>query len=242
MYFSGVPLFPFGHGLSYSTFTYANLTTSADNLCQTGPLTVSVDVTNSSARAGEEVAQMYVKYPNSAVPRPIKQLRGFKRTAIAAGATATVSMTLPWQEIAYWDSTQASWVVEGGSIQILVGGSSADADLKLSKTISVCSGKIGNTQAKSIKFPGEAVSLMTCPMAILRHGASMGIAVSLESSAQYDISVFDLRGIRAGRVTGKLTTGGLNYLPLGRSSLGEGLYVVSGRINGQAYSKMCIVK
>jgi hypothetical protein len=203
---------------------------------------VSVNVTNSGARAGEEVVQMYVKYPNSAVPRPIKQLRGFKRIAIAAGATSTVSMTLPYKDVAYWDSTQASWVVEGGSIQILVGGSSADADLKSSRTVSVCSGKIGATQAKSIKFPGEAVSLTTCPMAIVRHGTSMGIAVSLESSAQYDISVFDLRGIRAGRVTGKSASGGLDFLPLGRSSLCEGLYVISGRVNGQKYSKMCMVK
>ena len=77
MYFTGHPLFPFGYGLSYSTFTYANLTTSADNLCQ-APITVSVDVTNTGTLAGDEVVQMYVKYPGSAVARPNKQLRGFK--------------------------------------------------------------------------------------------------------------------------------------------------------------------
>jgi beta-glucosidase len=240
MYFTGVPLFPFGYGLSYSTFTYANLTTSADNLCQAS-INVSVDVTNSSAHAGEEVVQLYVKYPGSAVPRPNKQLRGFKRVAIAAGAMSTVTMTLPYRDIAYWDSTSSSWMVENGSVQLLVGGSSADADLKLTKTVTTCSGKAGYTEAKPINFSGEAVSLMTCPMAIVRHGTSMGIAVSLESSAQYDISVFDLRGVRAGRVTGKLTSGS-NFLPLGKTPLHAGLYMVSGRINGNEYSKMCMVK
>jgi beta-glucosidase len=241
MYFKGAPLYPFGYGLSYSTFTYANLATSADNLCQ-APITVSVDVTNSSARPGEEVVQMYLKYPGAAVARPPKQLKGFKRVAIAAGATATVTMPLPYRDVAYWDSTSSSWMVENGSVQILVGGSSADADLKLSKTITTCSGKAGNTEVKSIKFPGGAVSLLNCPMAIVRHGASMGIALSLESIVDCDISVFDLRGFRAGRVTGASTSGGYNFLPLGRTQLRAGLYMVSGRINGNEYSKMCMVK
>jgi hypothetical protein len=150
-------------------------------------------------------------------------------------------MTLPYRDVAYWDSTSSTWMVENGSVQILVGGSSADADLKLTKTITTCSGTAGTTQAKSIKFPGEAIASVTCPMVIVRHGTSMGIAVSLESSADYDISVFDLRGFRAGRVTGKLTSGN-NYLPLGKTPLRAGLYMVSGRINGNEYSKMCMVK
>ena len=240
MYFTGVPLFPFGYGLSYSTFTYANLTTSADNLCQAS-IKVSVDVTNSSSRAGEEVVQMYVKYPGAAVARPNKQLRGFKRVAIAAGATSTVTMTLPYRDVAYWDSTSSSWMVENGSVQILVGGSSADADLKLTKTITTCSGNAGTTQAKSVKFPDEAVFSLTCPMAIARHGSSMGITLSFESSAQYDINVFDLKGARVGHVAGRLTSGS-DFLPLGKTPLHPGLYMVSGRINGNEYSKMCMVK
>jgi beta-glucosidase len=240
MYFTGVPLFPFGYGLSYSTFTYANLTTSADNLCQAS-IKVSVDVTNSSSRAGEEVVQMYVKYPGAAVARPNKQLRGFKRVAIAAGATSTVTMTLPYRDVAYWDSTSSSWMVENGSVQILVGGSSADADLKLTKTITTCSGNAGTTQAKSVKFPDEAVFSLTCPMAIARHGSSMGITLSFESSADYDINVFDLKGARVGHVAGRLTSGS-DFLPLGKTPLHPGLYMVSGRINGNEYSKMCMVK
>ena len=241
MYFTGTPLYPFGYGLSYSTFTYANLTTSADNLCQ-APITVSVDVTNTSSRPGEEVVQMYLKYPNSAVSRPIKQLRGFKRTAIAAGATATVTMTLPYQDVAYWDSTQASWVAENGSVQILVGGSSADTDLKVSKTISTCSGKVDVYQDKPANSLGRAAFPMNNPMTIVRHGTSIGLSVTLGTAADYDISVFDLRGFRVGRVMGKGTVAGRQFLPLGRSRLAAGLYMVSGRISGKEFSNLSMVR
>ena len=241
MYFTGVPLFPFGYGLSYSKFTYANLTTSADNLCQT-PFTVSVDVTNTGTLPGEEVVQMYVKYPGSAVARPIKQLRGFKRTPIAAGATTTVTIPLLWQDVAYWDSTQSSWMVENGNIQILIGGSSADSDLTLSKTVSTCSGRVGVYQDKPFNSSDRAASSMTNPMTIVRHGASVGLAVALRSGADFDISVYDLRGFRVGRVIGKGSSDGRQVLPLGRTQLGAGLYMVSGRISGKEYSNVCMVK
>jgi hypothetical protein len=78
-------------------------------------------------------------------------------------------------------------------------------------------------------------------MAIARHGSSIGITLSFESSAQYDINVFDLKGARVGHVAGKLTSGS-NFLPLGKTPLHPGLYMVSGRINGNEYSKMCMVK
>ena len=239
MYFTGTPLYPFGYGLSYSTFTYANLTTSADNLCQ-NPITVSVDVTNTSTLPGEEVVQMYLKYTNPAVARPNKQLRGFKRVPIAAGATATVTMTLPYQDVAYWDSTSSSWMVENGSVQVLVGGSSADADLNLNKTITTCSGKVDVYQDKPINGRRAAFP-MNNPMAIVRHGASVGLAVTIGTTADYDLSVFDLRGFRVGRVTGKGASAGRQFLPFGRS-LAAGLYMVSGKISGIQYANVCMVK
>ena len=143
MYHKKTPLYPFGYGLSYTTFSYSNLTTSTDNFCQ-GTLNVSVDVTNTGTRAGEEVVQMYVKYPRSFILRPAKLLQGFKRTAsIPAGATISVSMPLSFKDIAYWDSTQSKWIVESGTVEILVGGSSADANLSLSRNIIVCEGTVG---------------------------------------------------------------------------------------------------
>jgi beta-glucosidase len=240
MYFTGTPLFPFGYGLSYSKFTYANLATSASNLCQ-GSMNVSVDVTNTGTLAGDEVVQLYVKYPGSAVPRPNKQLRGFSRVNIAAGATTTVTLPLLYKDIAYWDSTQSTWMAENGNIQILVGGSSDSSSLTLSKTVSVCSGIVGVIQARSTDGSLETVSSMTCPMSIVRQGGAMGITLTFGSAADYDLSVFDLKGARAGRVSGKLAEG-KNYLSLGRTQLHAGLYMVSGRINGNTYATVCMVK
>ena len=240
MYFAGTPLYPFGYGLSYSTFTYANLTTSAAALCQ-APITVSVDVTNTSARPGEEVVQMYLKYPGAAVARPNKQLRGFKRVAIAAGATTTVTMTLPYQDVAYWDSTSSSWVAENGSVQILVGGSSADADLKLSKTITTCSGKVEVYRDNPVNDHRVASWTMN-PIIVARHGASIGLALTLGAQAEYDLSLFDLRGFRVGRVTGKTESDGRHFLALGTTRLAAGLYMVSGRISGKEYSNVSMVK
>ena len=242
MYFTGTPLYPFGYGLSYTAFSYANLQTSADNLCQgTSPLNVSVNVTNTGARAGEEVVQLYVKYPGSPVPRPIKQLRGFSRVPIAAGATLTVTIPLRWNDLAYWDSTKSSWAVENGNIQILAGGSSSDASLTLNKTVSVCAGTVGVYRDKPVTT-GRAVSSVPYPLAIVRRGASMGIAVSFGSGADYDLSVFDLKGFRVGHVTGKSASDGYQFLSLGRTHLGAELYMVSGRIRGKEFSKYSLVK
>ncbi len=84
-FFDGPPLYPFGHGLSYTTFAYDSLRTSADTLVAGGSITVRVNVTNTGKRAGDEVVQLYVQHLASAVPRPRQDLRGFKRVTLAAG-------------------------------------------------------------------------------------------------------------------------------------------------------------
>ena len=89
LYFKGQPLYPFGFGLSYTTFEYANLRTSADSVKGTGEITVSVDIKNTGKRAGDEVVQMYVKHLESAVERPIKELRGFQRITLQPGEKKT---------------------------------------------------------------------------------------------------------------------------------------------------------
>lgn len=137
MYSKAEPQYPFGFGLSYTTFTYANLRSSTDALGADGTIDVSVDVTNSGTRAGDEVAQLYVRYPASKVERPQKQLRGFARVGIEPGKMKTVTMKLPASELAYWDAGRHAWVVEPGKVELMVGSSSADADLKLRKTITV---------------------------------------------------------------------------------------------------------
>ena len=135
MYFKNDPLYPFGYGLSYTTFAYSNLRTSSASLSQKGSLTVSLNVKNTGKRAGEEVVQMYVKHLNSSVQRPIKELKGFARVALPPGETKTVSLELRGDQLAYWDASKHRFVVENDKIQIMIGSSSADA--KLSKIIRV---------------------------------------------------------------------------------------------------------
>jgi beta-glucosidase len=86
-----------------------------------------VDVTNSGTRAGDEVVQLYVSYPTTTgVPRPVKQLQGFKRVTVAAGQTQTVALTLTYGQLGYWDATSSSFKVQPGTVHLMVGGSSVD--------------------------------------------------------------------------------------------------------------------
>ena len=123
-YFEGPPLYPFGHGLSFTTFAYADIRTSAATL--TDSISVQVDVTNTGARAGDEVVQLYVRYPDSAVDRPQKDLRGFERISLAPGERQTVTFTLSAADISYWDAETDGWVVEPGRVELQVGSSSSD--------------------------------------------------------------------------------------------------------------------
>jgi beta-glucosidase len=115
--------FPFGHGLSYTTFAFGApvATANAD-----GGLRVSVDVTNTGARDGREVVQVYVSVPGSRVQRPVRELKGFANVAVAAGATETVVVEIPAADLAYYDTELGGWVVEGGDYVVEVGASSRD--------------------------------------------------------------------------------------------------------------------
>jgi beta-glucosidase len=135
MYFEGDALFPFGYGLSYTTFSYANLRTAADKLDAKRPLDVLVDVANTGGRAGDEVVQMYARYLASGVKRPLQQLVGFRRVTLAAGETKTVTLSLDATELAYWDVSAHCFVVEPGEIELRVGRSSRD--IELTKTLVV---------------------------------------------------------------------------------------------------------
>jgi beta-glucosidase len=134
-FFKGEPLYPFGHGLSYTTFSYANLKTSGESAGPNDTVTVSVDVTNSGKRPGDEVVQMYVEHVGSAVERPIRDLRGYRRLTLAPGETKTVQLPLPISTLAYWDESGHRWIVEPDQVRIRVGASSAD--LRLARTIQI---------------------------------------------------------------------------------------------------------
>ncbi|KAI1822065.1 glycoside hydrolase superfamily [Xylaria intraflava] len=120
-----LPLYGFGYGLSYSNFTYSNLKLSKTTASAGDTITVSVDVTNNSDRDGTEVAQLYVKDMVSSVVVPNKQLKGFAKTEIKAGATETVNMELDIDALGLWDLSM-KYVVEPGAFTVFVGASSVD--------------------------------------------------------------------------------------------------------------------
>ncbi|MGB7760203.1 MAG: glycoside hydrolase family 3 C-terminal domain-containing protein [Bryobacteraceae bacterium] len=129
MYFKGEPLYPFGHGLSYTTFKYSNLRFSASTLRANGNVLVSFDVTNTGSRAGDEVVQLYVQHPASKVERPNKELKGFQRITLKPMQKRSVQIALKAESLAWWDQKQDRFEVEREAIRIVVGGSSADAQL-----------------------------------------------------------------------------------------------------------------
>jgi len=128
-YFTGTPLYPFGHGLSYTTFAYSNLQVGAASLEFCDSTTVSFDVKNTGTREGDEVVQLYVGYPDSAIARPTKQLRGFKRVHLAAGETQTITFPLAGEALTYWDTANQRFALEAGMVSIMVGASSGDIRL-----------------------------------------------------------------------------------------------------------------
>ena len=135
LYFEGDPLYPFGFGLSYTTFQYRALHTSADSMKPDGSITVSVEIENDGGRAGEEVVQMYVRYKSSSVSRPRKELKGFRRVLVDRGETKTVTMPLAAADLAYWDAQRKGFTVESGEVEIMIGRSSAQIELVRTVTI-----------------------------------------------------------------------------------------------------------
>ena len=130
MYFRDEPLYPFGFGLSYTTFRYSNLRTSAPSMRKDGTVTVTVDVTNTGDRAGDAVLQLYVRHPKSTVERPREELEGFRRVTVEAGQTKTVEIPLAASQLAYWDVKAATLAVEAEPVDLMVGDSSANLPLR----------------------------------------------------------------------------------------------------------------
>ena len=135
MYFKGEPLYPFGFGLSYTSFSYSNLKTSAPDPKSKKEIIVNIDITNTGSRQGDEVVQLYIKHIGSKIERPDKELKGFKRVTLNPNETRTVSIPVLRENLAYWNIKLHQFVVEKDKIQILIGGSSAD--IKATQTISV---------------------------------------------------------------------------------------------------------
>ena len=127
MYHQGPVLYPFGYGLSYSDFAYEKIESVKQDKKN---IRVTVSVKNTSGRDGEEVVQLYASYPDSKVERPSKQLRAFKRIPIKAGESREVTLTVPKEELGYWNEEKQMFVVEPGTVKLLIGASSEDIRLE----------------------------------------------------------------------------------------------------------------
>jgi beta-glucosidase len=122
---NGKPQFPFGFGLSYTSFSYSNLVISPLKIVPSGLISVSVDIQNTGAVLGDEVVQLYTHDPFASVTRPVKELKGFKRISLNSGEKKTITFTLSKVELSFLDRSMKS-SVEPGSIEVLIGSSSDD--------------------------------------------------------------------------------------------------------------------
>ncbi len=129
MYDKSEPLFVFGHGQSYTTFEYTDLTMNKPLIKEGEIVIISLNVKNTGSFNSDEVIQLYVSYPESTVERPIKALKGFKRIYIPAGEHKTVTIPLKADELRYWNEDQNAFVMENGKVEIMVGASSEDIRL-----------------------------------------------------------------------------------------------------------------
>jgi beta-glucosidase len=120
------PRFPFGHGLSYTRFDYADLRVSPLEAGPGDPIELAVDVANAGSRAGQEVVQLYVRDVEASVSRPERELRGFAKLELQPGERRTLRFALEPRALSFWDPARAQWVAEPGEFEVLVGSSSRD--------------------------------------------------------------------------------------------------------------------
>ena len=124
------PLFPFGHGLSYTTFAYDNLQLNGDSFGSDDQILVRVDVTNMGERAGQEVVQLYVRDEAARVIRPLQELKAFAKVALEPGETKSVTLELDRQALVFYDTAVHDWAVESGAFSLFIGASSRDIRLR----------------------------------------------------------------------------------------------------------------
>ena len=135
MYDRNRPLFAFGHGLSYTHFEYSDLAADRAILKTGETMHITVNVKNTGTMDGDEVVQLYVSYPDSKAERPVKALKGFRRTHVPAGRSVVVSIPLKAEDLIYRDRLQHAFVLEKGNVLLMVG--TASDDIRLNGAIEV---------------------------------------------------------------------------------------------------------
>jgi len=130
MYDKNTPLFPFGHGLTYTEFKYSKLKADKKTLSVDETVNISFSIENIGNYDSDEVTQLYVSFPDSKVERPLKALKGFKRVFIRKGETGSVTIPIQAKDLTYWDSGSGKWTFEPGTVEFFVGSSSVDKKLE----------------------------------------------------------------------------------------------------------------
>ncbi len=206
------PLFPFGYGMSYTSFGFSNLQVGA---LSGGNSTVTATVTNTGTRAGTEVAQLYVGDP-AAVGEPPHQLKGFARITLNPGASGTVTFTVPTHSLAHWDTASNSWIATAGTYQILVGDSSRNLPLSGNLTVAstVTANAVGAPTSVSVTNPygmssriGVAAQLQIAGTAGLTYSATGLPAGFAISSSGLVSGTGTTKGTATIDVTGRSSTG-----------------------------------
>ncbi len=123
-------MFPFGHGLSYTEFEYGNLRVSHVKFKTGEKINVSIDIRNTGKRQGKEVVQLYISDIESKLPRPPKELKGFRKVSLLPGETKTVDFTLREEDLSFYGPEAGGWVAEPGRFEVHVGSSSRDIRAK----------------------------------------------------------------------------------------------------------------
>ncbi|HUA38125.1 MAG TPA: glycoside hydrolase family 3 C-terminal domain-containing protein [Candidatus Sulfopaludibacter sp.] len=176
------PLFPFGFGLSYTTFGYSNLVVSA--VSPSGQVQIGFDLTNTGASTGAEVPQLYLGFPTAA-GEPPKLLKGFQKISLSPGQTQHVTFNLDWEDLANWDATARGWIVTPGTFQVMVGASSRDIRLTETFTVaSVPSSDLANVALRQPVTVSSALSTNT-PGAAAVDGDTTSAWSSLASDPQW---------------------------------------------------------
>ena len=197
------PLFPFGHGLSYTTFEYGPLTAASDTLDAEEQLLLSVEVTNSGSRAGQEVVQLYMHDVESSLSRPEQALVGFGKVSLAPGETQRLSFGVTISDLAFYDDQRACWVAEAGAFEARVGASSRDirgrATFSLNETVTFGGASQGGP-ALSLDSPLGALYANPDALAILqRHLPALPPASELNMAV--DLTLKQLAGMLSGQIS-----------------------------------------
>ncbi|GAA1765678.1 glycoside hydrolase family 3 C-terminal domain-containing protein [Luedemannella helvata] len=196
LYFRGTPLYPFGHGLTYSRVEYRDLRVSSPALDADGEVTVTVEVVNTGAYEVAEVVQLYTRQQRSRVKLPVRQLRGFAKVRLAPGGSATVTLPLRAADLAFWDVTQGRMVVEEARHTVMVGASATD--VRATAVVDVRGEQIA-PRAVSGRSLRAADHDDYCGIALVDESTVAGDAVgAIEPGAWITFDGVDLgRGVRA---------------------------------------------